>query len=130
MNGLIFKSGFKRYPFSGKRGKILPNKKLFRHLSKYINNNHFVNALFKALNDPTRREILEMLKEADLTAGEIADRFHISKPSISHHLDLLKQADLVVAVKEGQFITYSINTTVLDEMLQWILQFSAKKKKS
>ena len=71
-----------------------------------------------------------MLKEGDLTAGEIADKFHISKPSISHHLDLLKQADLVVAVKEGQFITYSINTTVLDEMLQWILQFSTKKKKS
>jgi len=89
-----------------------------------------VNTLFKALNDPTRREILEMLKEGDLTAGEIADKFHISKPSISHHLDLLKQAELVVAVKEGQFITYSINTTVLDEMLQWILQFSTKKKKS
>ena len=89
-----------------------------------------MNTLFKALNDPTRREILEMLKEGDLTAGEIADKFHISKPSISHHLDLLKQADLVVAVKEGQFITYSINTTVLDEMLQWILQFSTKKKKS
>ena len=71
-----------------------------------------------------------MLKEGDLTAGQIADKFHISKPSISHHLDLLKQADLVVAVKEGQFITYSINTTVLDEMLQWILQFSTKKKKS
>ena len=89
-----------------------------------------MNTLFKALNDPTRREILEMLKEGDLTAGEIADKFHISKPSISHHLDLLKQAELVVAVKEGQFITYSINTTVLDEMLQWILQFSTKKKKS
>jgi DNA-binding transcriptional ArsR family regulator len=89
-----------------------------------------VNTLFKALNDPTRREILEMLKEGDLTAGEIADKFHISKPSISHHLDLLKQAELVVAVKEGQFITYSINTTVLDEMLQWVLQFSTKKKKS
>ena len=89
-----------------------------------------MNTLFKALNDPTRREILEMLKEGDLTAGEIADKFHISKPSISHHLDLLKQAELVVAVKEGQFITYSINTTVLDEMLQWVLQFSTKKKKS
>ena len=89
-----------------------------------------MNTLFKALNDPTRREILEMLKEGDLTAGQIADKFHISKPSISHHLDLLKQADLVVAVKEGQFITYSINTTVLDEMLQWILHFSTKKKKS
>jgi DNA-binding transcriptional ArsR family regulator len=64
-----------------------------------------------------------------MTAGEIADQFQISKPSISHHLDLLKQADLVVAVKEGQFIYYSINTTVLDEMLKWIIQFTGKKRK-
>jgi len=88
-----------------------------------------VNALFKALNDPTRREILEILKAGDLTAGEIADRFDISKPSISHHLDLLRQADLVVSVKEGQFITYSINTTVMDEMLKWFIQFTKTKKK-
>jgi len=80
------------------------------------------------LNDPTRRSILEMLKEKDMTAGEIADQFNISKPSISHHLDLLKQASLVVAVKEGQFMVYSINTTVMDEMLKWMMQFSTKKK--
>jgi len=89
-----------------------------------------LNKLFKALNDPTRREILEMLKEKDLTAGEIADRFNISKPSISHHLDLLRQAGLVVSVKEGQFISYSLNTTVMDEMLQWILQFTNNNKSS
>ena len=88
-----------------------------------------MNNLFKALNDPTRRSILEMLKEKDMTAGEIADQFNISKPSISHHLDLLKQASLVVAVKEGQFIVYSINTTVMDEMLKWMMQFSTKTKK-
>ncbi len=88
-----------------------------------------MNNLFKALNDPTRRSILEMLKKKDMTAGEIADQFNISKPSISHHLDLLKQADLVVAVKEGQFIFYSINTTVMDEIVQWLMQFSQKKKK-
>ena len=87
-----------------------------------------MNNLFKALNDPTRRSILEMLKEKDMTAGEIADQFNISKPSISHHLDLLKQASLVVAVKEGQFMVYSINTTVMDEMLKWMMQFSTKKK--
>jgi DNA-binding transcriptional ArsR family regulator len=87
-----------------------------------------LNNLFKALNDPTRRNILEMLKEKDMTAGEIADQFNISKPSISHHLDLLKQASLVVAVKDGQFIVYSINTTVMDEMLKWVMQFSTKKK--
>ena len=88
-----------------------------------------MDTLFKALNDPTRRAILELLKKKDMTAGEIADQFHISKPSISHHLDLLKQAALVVAVKEGQFILYSINTTVMDEMLKWLIQLSAKKKK-
>ena len=88
-----------------------------------------MNAVFKALNDPTRREILEMLKESDLTAGEIAEKFDISKPSNSHHLDLLRQANLVVSIKEGQYITYSINTTVMDEMLQWVIQFSTKKKK-
>ena len=87
-----------------------------------------MNILFKALNDQTRREILEMLQKKDLTAGEIADRFHISKPSISHHLDLLKQAGLVEAVKEGQFIYYSINTTVVDDILKWFLQFKTKKK--
>lgn len=86
-----------------------------------------MNIVFKALNDATRREILELLKEKDMTAGEIADQFNISKPSISHHLDLLKQAGLVIANKDGQFIHYSINTTVMDEMLKWMLQFKRKK---
>lgn len=88
-----------------------------------------MNTIFKALNDPTRRGILELLKEKDMTAGDIADQFNISKPSISHHLDLLKQADLVTAEKNGQFIYYSINTTIMDEMLKWLMQFSNKKKK-
>ncbi len=88
-----------------------------------------MNLLFKALNDKTRRQILEMLKEKDMTAGEIAEKFHISKPSISHHLDLLKQADMVTSVKEGQFIYYSINLTVIDEILKWFVQFSKHNKK-
>lgn len=87
-----------------------------------------MNSLFKALNDQTRREILELLKDKDMTAGEIADHFNISKPSISHHLDLLKQAGLIESVKEGQFITYSLNTTVVDEILKWVLQFRPEKK--
>ena len=88
-----------------------------------------MNTLFKALNDPTRREILELLKDKDMTAGDIADKFAISKPSISHHLDLLRQAGLVVSVKEGQFVYYSINTTVMDEMLKWIMQFKSPQNK-
>jgi len=87
-----------------------------------------MNILFKALNDATRREILELLKEKDLTAGEIADQFHISKPSISHHLDLLKQAGLVEALKEGQYIFYSLNTSVVDDLLKWVMQFKSKRK--
>jgi DNA-binding transcriptional ArsR family regulator len=87
-----------------------------------------LNTLFKALNDQTRRDILELLKEKDMTAGDIADKFSISKPSISHHLDLLRQAELVVSVKEGQFIFYSLNTTVMDEILKWIMQFKSPQK--
>ena len=79
-----------------------------------------MNTLFRALNDPTRRQILEILRVGDLTAGEIAERFDMTKPSISHHLDLLKQAELVNADKRGQFIYYTLNTTVLDELLSWI----------
>ena len=87
-----------------------------------------MNLLFKALNDSTRREILELLKDGEMTAGDIADRFHISKPSISHHLDLLKQAGLVEAEKQGQFIYYALNTTVVDEIAKWFIQFRSKKK--
>ncbi len=83
--------------------------------------------LFKALNDQTRREILELLKEKEMTAGEIAEKFNISKPSISHHLDLLKRADLVSSVKKGQFITYSINTTILEDLVSWVLTLKQDK---
>ncbi|WP_022824395.1 autorepressor SdpR family transcription factor [Hymenobacter norwichensis] len=82
-----------------------------------------MNALFKALNDPTRRAILELLREQPRTAGEIADHFQFSKPTISHHLDLLRQADLVSSDKQGQFVTYTLNMTVMDELLGWLLQF-------
>ena len=80
-----------------------------------------MNALFKALNDPTRREILQLLKQSDLTAGEIADHFSISRPSISHHLEILKQAGLVSSRKEGQYRYYSINTSLVEDLLQWVL---------
>jgi ArsR family transcriptional regulator len=82
-----------------------------------------MNSLFKALNDPTRRQILDLLRGGDLNAGDIADQFDMTKPSISHHLDLLRQAGLVEATKQGQFINYSLNTTVLDELLAWLISF-------
>jgi len=80
-----------------------------------------MNSLFKALNDETRRKIIELLKDNDMNAGEIADKFNISKPSISHHLDILKRADLITSEKKGQFIEYSLNTTILEDLMSWIL---------
>ncbi len=87
-----------------------------------------MNSLFKALNDQTRREILEMLRKSDMTAGEIADQFNISKPSISHHLSLLKQANLVVDIRKGQFIFYSLDTTVMDDIIKWFMKFNSNSK--
>ena len=89
-----------------------------------------MNTIFKALNDPTRRQILQLLQEKDMTAGEIVERFKISGPSISHHLDLLKQANLVIAEKDGQYIYYSLNTTVVDEIIKWLIQVKTKKKEN
>ena len=80
-----------------------------------------MNILFKAFNDTIRREILEILKERNMSAGDISERFDVGKPTISHHLDLLRQANLVSSEKEGQFVIYSLNTTVLDEIMKWIL---------
>lgn len=80
-----------------------------------------MQTIFKALNDPTRREILKLLRKRDMTAGEIADKFEMTAPSISHHLDKLKQANLVTTVKQGQFILYSINTTVVEDLINYLL---------
>lgn len=80
-----------------------------------------MNDAFKALSDPTRRKILQLLKERDLSAGEIADHFNISKPSISHHLNILKQAKLVQDERQGQSMIYSINLTVMQEAMGWFL---------
>ncbi len=88
-----------------------------------------MNLLFKALRDPTRRRILEMLKERDLTAGQIGEAFPMSAPSISYHLDLLRHAQLVSSRKHGQFVTYSLETTVLDDSLGWLLDLMKKGKK-
>lgn len=82
-----------------------------------------MNEIFKALNDPARREILKMLKTKDMNAGEIAAQFNMTAPSISHHLDKLKRAGLVTTIKQGQFVLYSINTTIVDDLLQYILTF-------
>lgn len=87
-----------------------------------------MNALFKALDDPTRRQIIELLREKDMSAGEIADAFQISKPSISHHLELLRKAEIVISVRQGQFIVYSLNATVFDELAKWVMDILGNKK--
>jgi DNA-binding transcriptional ArsR family regulator len=80
-----------------------------------------LNATFKALSDPTRREILRLLAKGDLAAGAIAERFDMTKPSISHHLNTLKQAGLVIDERRGQNIIYSLNTTVFQDVLSWVI---------
>lgn len=79
-----------------------------------------LNDAFKALSDPTRREILQLLRTGSLNAGEIASHFTMSKPSISQHLKLLKQADLISDEKQGQFVIYTLNTSVVEDAMSWI----------
>jgi DNA-binding transcriptional ArsR family regulator len=75
------------------------------------------NEAFKALADPTRREILRLLRGGEKTAGELAEHFDMSKPSVSHHFAVLKQADLIGSRREGQQIYYFLNTTVVEDLL-------------
>ncbi|MEG0276560.1 MAG: autorepressor SdpR family transcription factor [Coprobacillus sp.] len=81
---------------------------------------------FKALSDPTRRKILELLKDETLNAGEIADYFHITKPSISHHLAILKNSGLIIDERQGQNILYSIDMTIFQDMMKWFIDFTDK----
>jgi len=83
-----------------------------------------LNDAFKALSDPTRRKILELLQEKDMTAGEIADYFQISKLSISHHLSILKNADMVLDERHGQNIIYSLNMTVFQDLIKCFFDFT------
>jgi len=80
------------------------------------------NGAFRALADPTRRRILELLARQDLTAGEIAEEFPIAFASVSRHLGLLKEAGLVDAEREGQFIRYRLNTTVYQEVVRYLMK--------
>lgn len=78
-------------------------------------------SLFKAISDPTRREILDLLKRGQMTAGEIADHFTMTGATISHHLSILREAGLITDERAGKYIYYELNMTVLDEVLSWIL---------
>lgn len=78
---------------------------------------------FKALSDPQRRQILELLKEGSMTAGELAEKLNITPAALSYHLKLLKKAELVMEYKVKNFVNYEINTSVLDELIMWTKQF-------
>lgn len=80
-----------------------------------------MDAAFKAMADPTRRKILRMLGEREMTAGEIAEHFNISGPSMSHHFNVLKSADLITGRREGQQIVYTLNTTVVQDLMALFL---------
>jgi len=82
---------------------------------------------FKALSDETRRKILQLLNKHDMSAGEIAENFKMSKPSISKHLEILRESELISSEKKGQFVIYSINTSIIQEVLGNFLDIFTKK---
>jgi DNA-binding transcriptional ArsR family regulator len=79
------------------------------------------NEAFKALADPTRREILALLRRGEQTAGALAEEFDMTKPSMSHHFAVLREADLITSRREGQQIWYALNTTVVQDVLAWAM---------
>lgn len=79
-----------------------------------------INNTLKALSDPTRREILNLLKKRKMSAGEIVDNFSVTGAAVSRHLSILKEADLIRDEREGKFIFYELNTSVLEEIMLWI----------
>ena len=85
-----------------------------------------MHTTLKALADPTRREILELLKNRRLSAGEIGEHFSVTGPSISRHLSILKEADLIRDTREGKFIYYDLNASVLEEIMLWITQLKGE----
>ena len=92
-----------------------------------------MGSVFKAISDPTRREILKLLNEKDLSAGEIAEHFDISKPALTKHLNILREAELVSSEKQGNFVIYSINVTVLQQALSgfmsiWVIYHSTSDR--
>jgi DNA-binding transcriptional ArsR family regulator len=93
------------------------------------------NKAFKALADPTRREILSLLRKGEMKAGDLAERFDMTKPSMSHHFAVLKDADFVTSRREGQQIWYGLNTTVVQDLMAWAMDLigndgvSAEKKR-
>lgn len=85
-----------------------------------------IGEALKAFSDPIRRDILVMLKEGKMTAGDIAERLNITPAALSYHLKLLKNAELLLEYKEKNFIWYEINTTIFEDLILWLKQFGGK----
>ncbi|MYM27111.1 Helix-turn-helix domain-containing protein [Duganella sacchari] len=83
------------------------------------------NSAFKAIADPARREILRLLRQGEMTAGDLAQHFDMSKPTMSHHFAVLADADLITRRREGQTIWYGLNTTVLQDVLAWMMDLTS-----
>ena len=101
------------------------------HLDKYLNERRGkvgFQESFKALSDPTRREILNLLKNGALTAGDIGSHFEMTGATISHHLSILKEADLINDERQGKYIYYELNMTVVDEIMGWMIQLKRGNK--
>ncbi len=87
-----------------------------------------LQSTLRALGDPTRREILNLLKQGSLTAGEIGTNFPISSPALSKHLNVLKEAGLIRDRREGKYIRYELNASVLEEVLLWLTQLKGEER--
>lgn len=87
-----------------------------------------MDRVFKAISDPTRREILRLLGEGEKNAGQLADHFDMTKPTMSHHFAVLKEADLITSRRDGQQIWYALNTSVVEDVLRWAMDLSNGKK--
>lgn len=87
-----------------------------------------MQTVLEAISDPTRRQILDLLKSGEKSAGELGSKFKISGPSMSHHLRKLKSADLVTTSRRGQNIYYTINTSVFDDAAQYVIGFFQNQK--
>ena len=83
---------------------------------------------FKALSDKTRREILNLLKNQAMTAGDIASKFEMTQATVSHHLSVLKDAELVLDKKDGKYIYYELNTSVLDDIMAWVIDLKGENE--
>ena len=87
------------------------------------------NNAFKAIADPARREILRLLRQGEMTAGDLAAHFDMSKPTMSHHFAVLAEADLITRRRDGQTIWYGLNTTVLQDVLSWMMDLAGTETK-